>query len=114
MLIIRGFVSGKPNALLNLIRQHDDNDYIENLKNPKAFIEYSNNIIQVDYKNIEDYKYWRCNALIVFDDCWYIIVDMIDNKKLNEMVTELFIRRTKLNIFAVAKDISLNSTHYLL
>ena len=39
---------------------------------------------------------------------------MIDNKKLNEMVTELFIRRTKLNIFAVAKDISLNSTHYLL
>ena len=57
MLIIGGFVSGKPNALLNLIKQHDDNDYIENLKNPKAFIEYSNNIIQVDYKNIEDYKY---------------------------------------------------------
>ena len=39
---------------------------------------------------------------------------MIDNKTRNEMVTELFIRRTKLNISAVAKDISLNSTHYLL
>ena len=31
------------------------------LKIPKAFIEYSNNI-QADYKNIEDYKYWRSKA----------------------------------------------------
>ena len=33
--------------------------------------------------------------LIIFDD---MIADMFSNKKLNLIVTELFIRRTKLNI----------------
>ena len=55
--------------------------------------------------------------LIVFDD---MIVDMINNKRLNLIVTELFIRGRKLNIsivfitqsyFKVAKDVRLNSTH---
>ena len=58
------------------------------------------------------------NKLIVFDD---LIVDMLSNKKLNPIVTELFIRERKLNIslafitqsyFAVPKNIRLNSTHY--
>ena len=49
--------------------------------------------------------------------------DMLSNKKLNPIVTELFIRGRKLNIcfvfitqsyFAVPKNIRLNSTHYLL
>ena len=35
----------------------------------------------------------KCNVLIVFDD---MIADMISNKKLNPIVTELFIRRRKL------------------
>ena len=48
---------------------------------------------------------------------------MLSNKKLNPVVTELFIRGRKLNIslvfitqsyFAVPKNIRLNSTHYLL
>ena len=56
--------------------------------------------------------------LIVFDD---MIADMLSNKKLNPIVTELFIRGRKLNIslvfitqsyFAVPKNIRLNSTHY--
>ena len=56
--------------------------------------------------------------LIAFDD---MIVDMFSNKKLNPMVTELFIRGRKLNIslvfitqfyFAVPKNIKLNSTHF--
>ena len=46
---------------------------------------------------------------------------MINNKKLNSVVTELFIRGRKLNIslvfimqsfFKVPKDVRLNSTHF--
>ena len=49
-----------------------------------------------------------------------MIADMISNKKLNPVVTELFIRGRKLNIsivfitqsyFKVPKDVRLNSTH---
>ena len=36
--------------------------------------------------------------MIVFDD---MIADMINNKKLNPIVTELFIRGRKLNIYIV-------------
>ena len=55
--------------------------------------------------------------LIIFDD---MIADMINNKKLNPIVTELFIRGRKLNIsivfitqsyFKVPKDVRLNSAH---
>ena len=55
--------------------------------------------------------------LTIFDN---MIADMLNNKKLNPMVTELFIRCRKLNIslvfitqsyFAVPKNIRLNSTH---
>ena len=57
---------------------------------------------------------------MAFDD---MIADMLSNKKLNPIVTELFIRGRKLNIslifitqsyFAVQKDIRLNSTHYFI
>ena len=56
--------------------------------------------------------------LIVFDN---MIADMINNKKLNAVVTELFIRGRKLNIsivfitqsyFKVPKDVRLNFTHF--
>ena len=51
------------------------------------------------YKNIEDYNLGReRKILIVFDD---MIADMINNKKLNPIVTELFIRGRKLNISIV-------------
>ena len=52
-----------------------------------------------------------------------MIVDMINNNKLNSIVTELFIRGRKLNIsivfitqsyFKIPKDVRLNSTHFLL
>ena len=51
-----------------------------------------------------------------------MIADMIDNKKLNSIVTELFIAGKKLNIFLVSitqsyfkvpKDVRLNTTHFL-
>ena len=38
----------------------------------------------------------KCKILIVFDD---MIVDMLSIEKLNSIVTELFIRGRKLNIF---------------
>ena len=56
--------------------------------------------------------------LIIFDD---MVADMINNKKLNSIVTELFIRGRKLNIsyvfikqsyFKVPKDVRLNSTPF--
>ena len=69
-------------------------------------------------KIIEDYNPGKKRKiLIVFDD---MIVDMINNKKLNPVVTELFIRGRNLNLsiafivqsyFKVPKDVRLNSTH---
>ena len=53
------------------------------------------------YKNIEDYNpIKKRKVLIIFDD---MIADMINNNnnKLNPIVTELFIRRRKLNISIV-------------
>ena len=50
-----------------------------------------------------------------------MIADMINNKKLNSIVTELFIRGRKLNIslvfitqsyFKVPKDVRLNTSHF--
>ena len=58
--------------------------------------------------------------LIVFDD---MIADMIDNKKLNLIVTDLLIRGRKLNIsiafitqsyFKALKEVTLNSTHFFI
>ena len=64
----------------------------------KAFIEYSNGMRNV-YKNTDEYDPDKENKiLIVFDD---MVADMIYNKKLNSRVTELFIRRRKLNISIV-------------
>ena len=58
--------------------------------------------------------------MIVYDD---VIADMINNKKLSPVETELFIRGRKLNIsiavitqskFKVPKDVRLNSTHFFI
>ena len=71
---------------------------INHFKEPKAFIEYSNDMHDV-YKNINDYNVDKDHKiLIVFDD---MIADIIKSKKLNSIVTELFIRGRKLNIALV-------------
>ena len=137
ILIVRGSGSEKTNALLNLINHDIDKIYLypkdpyqvtyqllihkrestelKYLNDSKAFIEYSDDI----YKYIEDYnRNKKREILIVFDD---MIAVMVTYKKLNPIVTKLFIRERKLNIFlafiiqsyfAVAKTIRLNSTHY--
>ena len=92
----------------------------DHFKNPKVFMEYSNGMQDV-YKDIEDYNPGKQRKILtVFDD---IIADMINNKKLNPVVTELFIRGRKLNIsivfitqsyFKVPKDVRINSTHFFI
>ena len=110
ILIIRDSGSGKTNLLLNLIENQPDIDKIylyakdlsesknqflinkresiciNHFKDPKAFIDYSNDMHDV-YKNIDNYNPDKENKiLIVFDD---MIADMINNKKLNQIVTEI-------------------------
>ena len=73
------------------------------------------------YKNVDEYNPGKMpKMLIVFDD---MITDTIDNKKLNSIVTELFIRDRKSNIslvfiiqwyFKVPKDVRLISTHFFI
>ena len=61
----------------------------------KAFIESSNDMDDI-YKNIEEYNpNKKQKILIVFDN---MIPDILSNKKLNPIVTELFISGRKLNI----------------
>ena len=144
ILTIGGSRSGKTNTLLNLTNNQPDIDKIylyakdpyedkyqflikkresiglKHFNDPKAFIEYSNDMHDV-YKNINDYNPDKENKiLIVFDD---MIADMINSKKLNSIVTELFIRGRKLNIslvfitqsyFKVPKDVRLNTTHFFI
>ena len=110
ILIIGGSGSVKTNALLNLINNHLDFDKIylytkdpyeakyqflinkrkrtglKHFNDPKSFIEYSNHMEDIEEYNISK-KY---EILIVSDD---MIADMINNKKLNSIVAELFIIR---------------------
>ena len=92
---------------------------LKHFNDPKAFIEYSNDIQDV-YKNIGEYNpNKKRKTLIVFDD---MIADVLSNKKFYPIKTEFyFIRGRKLDIslvfitqsyFAGPKNIRLNSTHH--
>ena len=71
------------------------------------------------YKSIEEYNPGKKQkVLIVFDD---MIADIISNKKLQPVVTELFFRDKKLNIsllfvtqsyLPIPKDVRLNTTYF--
>ena len=144
ILIIGGSGSGTRNALLNLINNEPDIDKtylyandpyeakyqylinkrekvgLDHFDDPKAFIEYSNDMQDV-YKNIGDYNPRKNRkVLIVFDDR---IADTINNKKLDSIVNELFIRGREINIsivfitqsyFKVPRVVRLNTTHFFI
>ena len=134
MLIIGGSGSGKTKELLNWISDQlyidqiyfyvkdtyeakyqfsinkRENTGLKHLNDPKAFIENSNDMQDVKERQI----------LIVFDD---MTADMINNKKINSILTELFITSRKLNIsfvfitqsyFKFPKNVRLNSTHFFI
>ena len=138
--MIGGSGSGKTNALLKLINNQADIDRIhsyakdpyeakyqflinkrestglKHFNDPKAFIEYSNDMQDV-YKNIDECNADKERKILILT----VMADMIDNKKLNSIVTELFIRGRKLNIslvfitqsyFKAPKNIRVNSTHF--
>ena len=122
ILIIGGSESGKTNALFNLINEQNDIDKIylyardssepkyeylikkredtgiKHVNNPNAFIECSNTMNDA-YETINDYNLnRRRKILIVFDD---MIADIINNKKFQAIIKELFTRCRKLNISLV-------------
>ena len=119
IIIVGGSESWKTNASLNLINNQPDSDKIylyakdpyevkyqylinncektgsNHYGDPKAFIEYSDGMQDI-YKSIEECNLGKKRkVLIAFDN---MIADMINNKKLNSLVTELFSRCIKLNI----------------
>ena len=144
ILIIGGSGSGKTNALLNLIDNQPDIDEIylyekdpyeakcryfikkreklrlDHFNDSEAFTEYLNNMQDV-YTNIEEYNLRKKGKVsIIFDD---MIADMINNKKVNLVETELFIRGRKLNIsivfntqsyFKVPQEVRLNTTRFFI
>ena len=143
MLIIGPSGSGKTNTLLHLINNlhpidkiylyakdiHEpkyeylinkrEQARIENLNDPHAFIEYSDDMNDVldginNYNKNRDKK-----VLVVFDD---MIADIEYNKNFKRIIKELFYRARKINVsivfitqsyFRALKDARLNSTHYI-
>ena len=119
ILILGGSGSVKTNVLLNLINNQLDIDKIylyakdpyeakyqflinkiesaglKLFNDPKAFIEYSNDMQDV-YKNIDDQNAGKKRKILIIFD---IIVNVINNKKLNSIVTELFIRLNATHFF---------------
>ena len=144
ILIIGDSGSGKTNVLLNLTENQPDIDkiylyakdsyqakyqYLINIRekvgiyhfnDPKAYIEYSN-VMRDVYKKIDEYNLNPENRfLIVFD---HMIAAMINNRKLESIVTELLIRGRKLNVFLVfitqlyfkvPKNVRLITTHFFI
>ena len=117
-MIIWGSASGKINELLTLVKQKNEDNFtitdkmylyvkdpnevkyqylikkhektgLKEHEEAKSLFDYSDNM-QDDYKNIEEWNSDRKHkVLIAFDDK---IADIISNKKLSEIVTEIFIR----------------------
>ena len=144
ILIIGDLGSVKTNVLMNLIENQSDIDKIylyakdpyeakhqylikilekvgiDHHNDPRAYIEYSNDMCDV-YKNINYYNPDKENKiLLVFD---YMIADMINSRRLDSKVKEVFIRGRTLNIslafitqsyLKIPKDDRLNTTHFFI
>ena len=81
----------------------------KNFTDSNAFIEYSNDIDNNNIKilkniiQIKNEKYWlfQMPSFVLFSHVFDAIPDMLSNKKINPIVTELFIRCRNLNISLV-------------
>ena len=87
---------------------------IKKLKNPKAFIGYSQTIDDV-YENLEGYNPTKKRkVLIVFD---YVTADIESNQKLivlNSRKLNMSLVFTSQSYFKVPKTTRLNATHYFI
>ena len=92
---------------------------LKHFSNPKAFIEYLNDMQDV-YKNIDEYTVDKERKILLFFDD--MIDVMINNEKLNSIV-ENQKRGRKLNIslvfimqsyFKIPKGVRLNYTHFFI
>ena len=90
------------------------------MNDSKAFIEYSDDVGNF-YKNIEEYSPNKKRKISNF--FYDMIANMLNDKKVNPIVTELFIKDRKLKIslvfitqsyFVSPKNIRLNSLHYFI
>ena len=119
ILRIRGSASGKKNLLsqqpnigkvylyakdpyegkYQFLIHNKQSTWLKHFNDFKAFIEYCNNMDDI-YKNIEEYSpNKKQKVLIVFNE---MVSDMLSNRKLTQIGTELFIRGRKLNISLVS------------
>ena len=144
ILTTGGSGSGTTNALFNLVNNQPYIDKIylyakdpyeakhqfliskrestglKHLNDHKAFTEYSNDMQDI-YENVDEYNIDKERKILIgFDD---MIADMINDKKLNSILTEWFIRGRKINIslafitqsyLKVPKDVRLNTTHFFI
>ena len=123
----------KTNALLNLISHQPDIDKLyvysidlyeakyqllikkhegvglKHCNDPKGFIEFSNYIDYI-YENIEEHNPFKeQKLLIVFDD---MIADKLSNTKIQQIVTEMFLRGRKLNVCLFYRILSYCTKRY--
>ena len=114
------YVKDPYEAKYNFLINKKKNTALKHFNDLKAFIEYANDKQDV-YKNIDEYNVDNERKILIGFDI--MIAHMISNKKLNSIVTELFIRGRKLNIsvgfvtqsyFKVPKDIRLNSIDFFI
>ena len=138
ILMIGGSGSGKTNALLNLINNQPGNDKkylyakdpceakyqfpinkrkstgLKQFNDPKAFIEYSNDMQDI-YKTINEYHVDKeRKILIVFDD---IIADMINNIRFQKMLrlntTHFFLNKRELQQIALNHSSDISSKDFI-
>ena len=85
-------------AKYQLIINKRENTSLKHFNDSKAFIEYSNDMDDIQKTIEENNPNKKQKTLIVFDD---MIADMLSNEKVNPVIIELFIRGRMLNISLV-------------
>ena len=120
----------KTNSFLNLISQQDDIGkiylYAEDISEPKyEFLIKRREDAGAKHLLFDSNAFFECFNTMddVYQNIENMIADIMTNKEFQAIIKELFIRCRKLNIplvfitqpyFSVPKDVSLNSTHYLI
>ena len=81
-----------------MLSKKQENTRLKHFYDPKTFIEYSNDMDDID-KNIKEYNPNKQRKILLISDD--MIAYIFSNESLNLVVIELFIRGRKLNISLV-------------